>query len=76
MQVTEGLCGRYSRVCNDDEFSNVTYSQDEAGYSIHDPSGSFNDQDYAKSFWHLWPMNIDDDILKLNNIIDSGNVQR
>ena len=61
---------------NDDEFSNVSYSQDEAGYSIHDPSGTFSEQDYAKAFWHLWPTNIDDDVLKLNNIIDSGNVQR
>ena len=39
-------------------------------------NSEFSEEDFAKSFWALWPGNLEDDVSKLQNVINNENTKR
>ena len=61
------------RELNEDKFCTVREREDKLFrtkyYSLHPSILEFIEEDFANSFWALWPGNLEDDIKKLPKII-------
>ena len=66
--------------CNEDIFEEVREKEEKLYetknfYNIVD-NNDVKEEDYNKSFWFLWPETVDNDLNKLNGIVDKDNIQR
>ena len=66
--------------CNEDIFEEVREKEEllykkQNFYNIIDNDDA-KDEDYSKLFWFLWPETVDNDLDKLNGIVDKNNIQR
>jgi len=66
--------------CNEDIFEEVREKEEKLYktknfYNIVD-NNDVKEEDYNKSFWFLWSETVDNDLNKLNGIVDKDNIQR
>ena len=71
----EKIVWKVVREVDEDEFRIIKGPENELFHTKYCPvqKSEFNEEDFANSFWALWPGNIEDDVKKLQTIIDDKN---